>query len=74
MLLCLLNAIADALIIHAQQPPAMLKRLPAAAAIATCAPCRMPPESFGLRWPASRWMVFAYAPPVLYALPVYVAA
>lgn len=78
VLLCLLSAIADALIIHAQQPPAMLNRFlmwcPAAAAFATCALCRVPQESLGLRWPASRWMVFAYALPVLYALPVYVAA
>ena len=74
-LLCLLSAAADALIVHLGEEPAMLSRFlmwcPGAAALFACAIHRMPQATLGWKWPKTRWLIFAYALPVLYALPVY---
>ena len=78
VLLCLFSALADALIVHLGKEPAMLSRFimwcPGAAALATCALYRLPQATLGWQWPARRWLVLAYALPLLYALPVYGAA
>ena len=74
-LLCLFSAAADALVIHLGTESAMLSRFlmwcPGAAALATCALHRVPRGTLGWRWPATRWLIVAYALPLLYALPVY---
>ena len=78
VLLCLFSAAADALVVHLGKEPAMLSRLamwcPGAAALATCALHRVPRPTLGWRWPATRWLLLAYALPILYALPVYGAS
>lgn len=78
VLLSLFSAAADALVIHLGKESAMLSRFlmwcPGAAALATCALCRMPRATLGWGWPATRWLALAYALPVLYALPVYSSA
>ena len=78
VLLCLFSAAADALVVHFGKEPAMLSRFlmwcPGAAALATCALHRLPRATLGWHWPATRWLVLAYAVPILYALPVYAGA
>lgn len=77
-LLCLFSAAADTLVIHLGKETAMLSRFlmwcPGAAALATCALHGVPQGMLGWKWPASRWLIVAYALPLLYALPVYGAA
>lgn len=77
-LLCLFSAAAYALILHVQKQPPMLDRLlmlcPGVAALATCGLHRLPLATLGWRWPATRWLMFGYVVPPLYAFPVYAAA
>jgi membrane protease YdiL (CAAX protease family) len=58
-------------------PPPMVFRMimwcPGAAALATCAICRIPVRSLGWQWPSWRFASAGVALPWLYAVPAYVA-
>jgi membrane protease YdiL (CAAX protease family) len=74
---CLFSLAADTLRIHVDNQNPMLDRFsmwgPGAAALITCALCRIDVRTLGWQWPSHRWLTRAYVLPLLYAAPVYVA-
>lgn len=72
---CLFSLAANALRLHVDHANTMLDRFsmwgPAFAAAMTCWICRIDLRTLGWRWPARRWLAFAYLLPLLYAAPVY---
>lgn len=79
-LVALLSAIPYSVILHSHHlgvggglMTGVLMWMPAAAALLSCAWLKIDVASLGWKWRPTRYEVFAYVLPILYAVPVYVA-